>query len=239
MADIADLLENGLGKGVVRAKDTPNFIANRIGVHAVVTAFHAVEKNGWPIEVVDQIMGVPTCRPKSAIFRTADIVGLDTLALVARNSGLEVPAFVQEMIKRGMTGGKGGGGFYKRAQKENPPSPPLEKGGKGGFDILVIDPKTLEYRPQQKIKTPSLGAARDISDPAERLRMVVLADDEAGRIAKELVSASIKYAEEVLHEIADSEGEVEVQLGAGAVRAGACNRSSPHKRCHSRGCKRE
>ena len=221
VAEIADFLENGLGKGVVRAKDTPNFIANRIGVHAVVMAFHAVEKNGWPIEVVDQIMGVPTCRPKSAIFRTADIVGLDTLALVAMNSGLEVPNFVQEMIKKGMIGDKGGGGFYKKAQKnDSPPNPPLEKGGKsqvppfakggkGGFEILVIDPKTLEYRPQQKIKTPSLGKARDISDPAERLRTVVLADDEAGKIAKYLVDASIDYAASVADEIAHDTGEID------------------------------
>ncbi|MBI2341496.1 MAG: 3-hydroxyacyl-CoA dehydrogenase family protein, partial [Deltaproteobacteria bacterium] len=106
--EIAEFLEDGLGKGVVYAKDTPNFIANRIGVHAVVTAFHKTAENNWPIEVVDQVMGVPCARPKSAIFRTADIVGIDTLALVAKNSGIKLPAFVEEMVKRGWIGDKAG-----------------------------------------------------------------------------------------------------------------------------------
>jgi 3-hydroxyacyl-CoA dehydrogenase len=191
--ETALFLVDGLGKGVVYAKDTPNFIANRIGVHAVVTAFHKTAENNWPIEVVDQVMGVPCARPKSAIFRTADIVGIDTLALVAKNSGIKLPAFVEEMVKRGWIGDKAGQGFYKRVVT----------------DILVLDPKTMEYRQQQKIKTPSLGKARELSDPAERLRTVVLADDEAGKIAWPLVSESINYAASVADEIAHNPSEVD------------------------------
>ncbi|MBI2974380.1 MAG: enoyl-CoA hydratase/isomerase family protein [Deltaproteobacteria bacterium] len=200
MKEIADFLEEGLGKGVVYAKDTPNFIANRIGVHAVVTAFHKTAENNWPIEVVDQVMGVPCARPKSAIFRTADIVGIDTLALVAKNSGIKLPAFVEEMVKRGWIGDKAGQGFYKRVRPEV---------GSQKSEILVLDPKTMEYRPQQKIKTPSLGKAREISDPAERLRTVVLADDEAGKIAQPLVNESIAYAAEVADEIAHNIDEID------------------------------
>ena len=199
---IAAFLENNLGKGVVYAKDTPNFIANRIGVHAVVTAFHKTAENNWPIEVVDQVMGVPCARPKSAIFRTADIVGIDTLALVAKNSGIKLPAFVEDMVKRGWAGDKAGQGFYKKTKQET-------GNRKQETEILVLDPTTMEYRPQQKIKTPSLGKARDIEDPAERLRTVVLADDEAGVIAKYLVNASIDYADSVADEIAHNTDEID------------------------------
>lgn len=191
--EMADFLELSLGKGVVYAKDTPNFIANRIGVHAVITAFHAAAEKGWPIEVIDQVMGPPTARPKSAIFRTADIVGLDTLVHVAKNSCLNIPSFVEEMVKKGWIGEKAGQGFYKKTPA----------------GILVLDIEKMEYRPQQKLKTPSLGAVREIVDPAERLKIVVNADDEAGKIASYIVGASIDYASAVLAEIADSPTEVD------------------------------
>lgn len=181
-------LENNLGKGVVYAKDTPNFIANRIGVHAVVSAFYAAVEHGWPIEVIDQVMGEPTARPKSAIFRTADIVGIDTLALVAKNNDIKMPGFVEEMIKHGWIGEKSGGGFYKKVQGE----------------ILALDPKTMEYRSQQKIKTPSLGKVREMADPVERLKTVVFADDEAGKIAWELVSKTVAYVCDCKDEISDT-----------------------------------
>ncbi len=195
--------EDVLGKGIVYAKDTPNFIANRIGVQGMMAAIHAVVDKGWGIEVVDQVMGTPTARPKSAMFRTADIVGLDTLAHVAENNLkgcpndedlalFKLPDYVQQMIAKKWLGDKTGQGFYKKVKTAD-----------GGKDIQVLDPKTLEYRPQQKIKTDSLGAARNIENPGERSAAVVWADDDAGKIAWELVSANIVYAANRIPEIAN------------------------------------
>lgn len=201
--EMADFGERVLGKGVVFAKDTPNFIANRIGVQGMMAAIHAVVTKGWGIEVVDQVMGTPTARPKSAMFRTADIVGLDTLAHVAENNFkgcptdedrdlFEIPAYVQAMIQKKWLGDKTGQGFYKKVKKPD-----------GGKDILVLDPKAMDYRPQQKIKTDSLGAARNIDDPAERVAEVVWGSDEASAIAWDLVSTTIIYAANRIPEIAD------------------------------------
>ncbi len=193
IAEISRVLEDRLGKGVVYSKDIPDFVANRIGVFTVLSALGAVEKFGWRVEVVDQVMGIPTCRPKSATFRTLDIVGLDTFVHVAKNGGHKLPAFVEEMMAKGWFGDKAGQGFYKKTKSE----------------ILVLDPKTMEYRPQQKIKTASLGLAKDMTDAAERIRTVVFADDEAGNIAWHLVSAAILFSLNVWREIAHSEGEVD------------------------------
>lgn len=203
VSEVNSFLTDKLGKGVIFAKDTINFIANRIGVHAVLSAFTSVAEKNWPIEVVDQVMGLPTARPKSAMFRTADIVGLDTFAHVARNSGLVLPAFVEEMLKRGWIGDKAGQGFYKKQEGRGT----KDEGRK--TEILVLDPKTMEYRKQEKIKTPALGKVREIDDPAERLRTVVNSTDLDGKIAKELVFASINYADSIWSEIADDPDEVD------------------------------
>lgn len=203
LATIVRFGEDVLGKGIVYAKDTPNFIANRIGVQGMMAAIHAVVDKGWGIEVVDQVMGTPTARPKSAMFRTADIVGLDTLAHVAENNlkgcpqdealaSFKLPDYIQKMIAQKWLGDKTGQGFYKKVKTAD-----------GGKDIQVLDPKTLEYRAQQKLKTDSLGAARNIENPGERAAAVVWADDDAGKIAWELVSANIVYAANRIPEIAN------------------------------------
>lgn len=198
------LLGDVLGKGVVHAKDTPNFIANRIGVHGVMVALHAVAERGWKLENLDRVLGPATGRPKSAVFRTADLVGLDTLAHVARNTyelcpqdearALYVmPKFVERMITNGQLGEKSGKGFYCKTRTAD-----------GGKDILALDAATGEYGPQAKLKTDSLGAARELDDVGERLRTVVWADDDAGTIAWPLISETLVYAANRVPEIADT-----------------------------------
>jgi len=194
--NISEFLEVALGKGVVRAKDTPFFIANRIGVHHVVATMEAAGRNNWPIEVVDQVMGRPTAHPKSAIFRTVDIVGLDTLALVAREGGLKLPAYVDEMIARKWVGEKAGQGFYK----------------KQGKDIFVLDVAKMDYRPVAKIKAESLGAVKDLKDPHERVKRLLEYNDAAARIAWELLSDAIVYSASVLREIADSPAQIDMAM---------------------------
>ncbi len=197
------LLRDTLGKGVVLAKDTPNFIANRIGVHGVMAALHGLKKHGWRVEDVDKVMGPALGRPKSAIFRTADIVGLDTLAHVARNTYescpadearelYRLPAFYETMLKDGVLGQKSGKGFYWKTTN-----------AAGESAIVVFDAATGQYREQGKLKTPSLGKAKDMEDLAERMRTIVWADDEAGKIAWSLISETLVYAANRVPEIAD------------------------------------
>ena len=196
-------LTDVLGKGVVFAKDTPSFIANRIGVHGMMVALHAVAEHGWRIEDVDRVLGPTLGRPKSAIFRTADIVGLDTIAHVARNTYeacptdearaiYRLPAFVEKMVQEKSLGQKSGKGFYFKT-----------KNAVGESTILTLDAATGAYREQGKLKTPSLGQAKNIDDLAERIRTVVWADDDAGKMAWPLISETLVYAANRVPEIAD------------------------------------
>jgi 3-hydroxyacyl-CoA dehydrogenase len=187
-----------LGKGIVYAKDTPNFVANRIGVYSLMFTMRAMLEDGLTVEQVDKIVGRPMGRPKSAAFDTADLVGLDTLMHVAKNcetalvsdeerAVFALPDVVQKLIARGSLGRKSGGGFYKKV----------------GNDIQVIDLQTLEYRPQQKLRFDSLGAVKNEEDPGKRLKMLVNADDVAGRFAWKVLSRTLAYAARRLGEIAD------------------------------------
>src|SRR5262249_21606214 len=130
--------DHRLGKGVVLAKDRPNFIANHIAVYGVARVLAALDSGRFTIEEIDAITGPALGRPASATFRTMDIAGIDILAEVARNLQLALPAFVTTMIERGWVGEKAGQGFYKR-----------EKTG-GESTILTLVPATLTYRPRQK-----------------------------------------------------------------------------------------
>ncbi|HET6344036.1 MAG TPA: 3-hydroxyacyl-CoA dehydrogenase family protein, partial [Myxococcota bacterium] len=146
-----------LGKGVVYGKDTPNFVANRIGVYSIMQVFRSMTELGLSIEEVDKIVGKPMGRPASAAFRTSDIVGIDTLLHVAKNcydaltqdeerDTFVVPEWVAKLSASGRTGQKAGAGFYK----------------KKGDEILVLDVGSLEYRPQNKVRYDSLGAVKGI-----------------------------------------------------------------------------
>ena len=187
-----------LGKGIVYAKDTANFVGNRIGVYSMMFTMRAMLEDGLNVEQVDKIVGRPMGRPKSAAFDTADLVGLDTLAHVAKNCEVALvndeeravfalPELVQKLVARGTLGRKTGAGFYKKV----------------GSEIQVVDPVTLEYRAQQKVRFDSLGAIKNEEDPGKRLKLLVNADDAAGRFAWKVLSRTLAYSARRLGEIAD------------------------------------
>jgi 3-hydroxyacyl-CoA dehydrogenase len=193
-----------LGKGVVLCRDTPNFIANRIGVYGFLSTIQHAITEGYRASEVDAILGPNMGRPKSAVFRTADLSGLDTLVHVADNlyqnapedkqrETFRVPDVMREMIKRGMLGEKSGQGFYKRV-----------KGPEGQSSILELNLNTLEYEPQQKVRYPSIGAARNYDDPAQRILAILDGDDRASQLARETTADSLIYAADLAAEIADS-----------------------------------
>ncbi|OVE81975.1 hypothetical protein BVY03_01620 [bacterium K02(2017)] len=200
---MADFLENALGKGIVYAKDTPNFIANRIGVFTFMATLHQAIEDGLSVEAVDKISGSATGKPKSATFRTCDIVGLDTLSHVAKQSfelldndegrdKYKMPAIVETLIKNKWLGEKSGQGFYKKEKDEN-----------GKRLILSLDLKSGEYTPQEKVRYDSLGAARNIEDVDERIKTVINAEDQAGQFAWNIIRESLTYSANRIPEIAD------------------------------------
>ena len=192
-----DFLDRRLGKGVVIAKDSANFIANHIGLYGVTQVLRALESGAYTIEEIDAITGPALGRPNSATFRTMDIAGIDVLAHVARNLGLDLPAFVGQMIERGWFGEKAGQGFYKKEKT------------KTGSDILTLDPKTLAYRPKQPAKLASLDAARGIEDLGERTRALFAAKDKVGAFLRETLAPTIEYAARVAPDIAYSADDVD------------------------------
>jgi 3-hydroxyacyl-CoA dehydrogenase len=169
---LSEFCDRRLGKGVVIAKDTPNFIANRIGTYSMLNAIGLMTTLGMTIEEVDACTGPAVGWPKSATFRTADLVGLDVLIHVVKNiyetapndesrEMYKVPAFVEEMARRAWLGDKTGQGFYKKVS------------GEGEKEILTLDVNTMEYRPRQKAKFASLEIGKAIEDTRERLRALV------------------------------------------------------------------
>src|ERR1700730_9110706 len=210
---LADFCDRRLGKGVVRAKDTPNFIANRIGTFSMLTSMSLMARFGMSVEEVDACTGPAIGWPKSATFRTADIVGLDVLTNVVRNiyenapqdesrEIYRVPSLVEEITRRGWLGEKSGRGFYQRVKKGP------DKGGDS--DILALDPGTMEYRPRQKARFASLEMARAIEDSRARLQAIlapVIAGqpgDKAQQFLWGLISETSLYAARRVPEIADS-----------------------------------
>jgi 3-hydroxyacyl-CoA dehydrogenase len=210
---LADFCDRRLGKGVVRAKDTPNFIANRIGTFSMLTSLSLMARFGMSVEEVDACTGPAIGWPKSATFRTADIVGLDVLVNVVRNiydnapndesrELYRVPPLVEEMVRRGWLGEKSGRGFYQRVKKG------ADKGGDS--EILALDPGTMDYRPRQKARFASLEMARTIDDSRARLQAIlgpVIAGqpgDKAQQFLWALISETSLYAARRVPEIADS-----------------------------------
>ena len=200
---ISDFADRRLGKGVIIAKDTPNFIANRIGTFSLVNLLRAMQEEGLTVEEVDALTGPAIGMPKTATFRLLDLVGIDTAANVIRNihhtaPGDErrghycVPAFMQEMLKRGWLGDKAGQGFYRKQKK-----------GGGESEILALDLDTFEYRPRQKVKLPVVEMAKNVDDPAERVRLVMNSEDRGGRFAWKTMSEVFTYAANRVPEITD------------------------------------
>ncbi len=201
---IADFTDRKLGKGVVYAKDTPGFVANRIGNFSMLNAFNVMGELGLSFEEVDALTGTVIGHAKSASFRTLDVVGLDTAYNVAKNlynslpndekrESFKVPAFMEAMVERRLLGDKTGGGFYKKV----------------GKDITTLDLNTFEYRPQQKAQFASLSAAKQIESLPERLRSLVYAQDKAGEFLWRTMSEAGSYAANRIPEIADNIVEID------------------------------
>jgi 3-hydroxyacyl-CoA dehydrogenase len=200
---LAEVCEKVLGKGIVYGKDTPNFVANRIGTYGMLYAIQAMLELGLSIEAVDQLTGPVIGHPKSASFRTTDLVGLDTLAHVAQNvyegasddekrDMFQVPDFIQRMIEKGMLGDKTGLGFYKKTKDD-----------KGNKTILSLDYKTLEHTPQEAVNLASLEAAKNISGTAAKINSLFSAKDLAGQFTFRTLTETLIYAANRIPEIGD------------------------------------
>jgi 3-hydroxyacyl-CoA dehydrogenase len=209
MESLDEICDLRLGKGVVVAKDTPNFIANRIGTFSILNAMRVMQELGLTIEEVDACTGPAVGWPKSATFRTADIVGLDVLVHVVRNiyanipgdesrEMYKVPPLVEEMMKRGWMGEKTGSGFYKRVKTA------------GESEILTLDWQKMEYRARQKTKFASIEAGKGIEGTRDRLRALVgpaldgKGGDKANQFLWQSLSGMCLYAARRVPEIADS-----------------------------------
>ena len=208
--------DHRLGKGVVVAKDTPNFIANHIALYGVMTMIDALADGSYTVEEIDAITGPALGRPKSATFRTMDIAGLDVLALVVRNlydrlpegarDAFAVPAFLARLIEKGWVGEKAGQGFYKRV-----------KNAAGESEIHALDPATFEYRPAQPVKLGALEAAKSIEDVGERVRTLFGGPDRVGTFLRRTLAPTLVYTARVAPEIAHSIDDVDrvLQWGFG------------------------
>lgn len=215
---LADFCDRRLGKGIVFAKDTPNFIANRIGTYSMMNVLRLMREMDMTIEEVDACTGPAVGAPKSATFRTLDIVGLDVLVHVVRNLHENVadaeereryamPEFIAEMQKRNWLGEKTGGGFYKRG-----------KGAGGEKEILSLDWKTLEYRSRQKAKFASIEMGKSIEDTRERLQTLLGGSDKASKFLMASISEMCRFAAARVPEISDGIVEIDRAMKWGFAR---------------------
>jgi 3-hydroxyacyl-CoA dehydrogenase len=206
---MADFGERILGKGIVWAKDTPNFVGNRIGVQGMVKTMQMMQEEGMTVTEVDALFGQAMGRPKTAMLKTADIVGLDTLGHVARNSyelisdeeekkDFVLPDFFDQMLEKKMLGKKTQGGFYKTEL-----TPEWKKVRK------VINPETLEYEDWQKVDFPCLAEAKKAKTLAEKIRTIVYGDDKGARFAWKVVANGMIYAADRIPEISDTIVEID------------------------------
>jgi len=202
---VSHFSDHRLGKGVVLAKDTPNFIANHIGLFGVTQVLRALESGNYTIEEIDAMTGPAIGRPKSATFRTMDIAGIDILAHVAKNLGFELPKVITSLVERGWVGEKSGQGFYKR---EKTPT---------GSEILTLDPATLTYRAKQSARLPALDAARSIDEVRERIRTLYLGKDKVGQFLRDTLGPTLRYTAKVWPDIAYAIDDVDraMQWGFG------------------------
>jgi 3-hydroxyacyl-CoA dehydrogenase len=215
---LAEACEKVLGKGIVYAKDTPNFIANRIGTFSMFSAMKNMMDLGLTIEAVDQLTGPVVGNPKSASFRTADLVGLDTLIHVANNvyegapedekrEMFKAPDFITQMIEKRLLGEKTKQGFYKKS-----------KDAEGGKVILSLDYNSMEYTPQEKVKLTSLNTAKNISGTSEKIKSLYYADDVGGEFTFRTMSETLIYAANRIPEIADDIVNVDNAMKWGFAR---------------------
>ena len=210
---IAHFCDVRMGKGIVYAKDTPNFIANRIGTFSGLNVFRLMQEMDFSVEEIDALTSAGGWT-KSPTFRTIDLVGLGVLGAVVGNllknvkderSDLKLPEFFQKMLERKMLGDKTKGGFYKKTRTP------------AGEERMALDWKTLEYRPAQKPKFPSLEMVKNVEDPAERVRMLIGGDprDKAAQFHWTTLSELWTYSANRIPEIADDVVEIDRAMRMG------------------------
>ena len=204
-----------LGKKTVLCKDTPAFIANRVGVYSIMSLFHSVEKFNLSVEEVDKLTGPVLGRPKSATFRTCDVVGLDTLVHVANGlrenckddeevDVFNLPSYISRMIENNWLGSKTNQGFYKKAKLEN-----------GISEILALDLQSIEYKSQQKTKFASLEQAKSIDDLKKRTFFLLNANDRAGEFYRDIFGGLFAYVANRIPEISNELYKIDDAIKAG------------------------
>jgi 3-hydroxyacyl-CoA dehydrogenase len=213
---VRSFADHRLGKGVVVARDTPNFIANHIALYGVMRMIGVLAEGGYTVEEIDAITGPALGRPRSATFRTMDIAGLDVLALVVGNlydrlpggarEVFAVPPLLATLISKGWIGEKAGQGFYKRV-----------KSASGESEIHALDPATFEYRPAAPVRLGALDAAKAIEDTAKRVATLFAGPDKAGVFLRRTLAPTLVYTARVAPEIAHHIDDVDrvLQWGFG------------------------
>ncbi|MEN9497675.1 MAG: hypothetical protein RL750_574 [Bacteroidota bacterium] len=212
---LMDFGDRFLGKTTVLCKDTPAFIANRIGVFGMMAIIQVQAKMGLTVDEIDALTGPIIGRPRSATFRTADVVGLDTLVRVARGVAdncpndeardqFMIPTWLQKMVENNWLGDKSGQGFFKKT-----------RGANGEKEILTLDLNSLEYKPRQKPKFASVEAAKQIDALNDRLKMLVASPDKAGEFYRHFHYGLFSYISHRIPEISDELYRVDDALMAG------------------------
>ncbi|HBR54715.1 MAG TPA: 3-hydroxyacyl-CoA dehydrogenase/enoyl-CoA hydratase family protein [Flavobacteriaceae bacterium] len=207
--------EKFLGKTTVIAKDTPAFIGNRIGIYGIQAMFHLVKDMGLTVEEVDKLTGPVIGRPKSATFRTVDVVGLDTLVHVANgiyenvpedeeHEMFKLPGFIKTMMDNKWLGSKSGQGFYKKVKKDD-----------GSSEILGLDLDSLEYRPSKKAKFATLELTKSVDNVADRFPILVKGKDKAGEFYRKNFGAMFAYVSHRIPEITDELYKIDDAMKAG------------------------
>ena len=207
--------EKFLGKTSVLAKDTPAFIGNRVGIFGIQSLFHQVKELGLTVEEVDKLTGPVIGRPKSATFRTVDVVGLDTLVHVANgiyencpndeaHELFKLPGFINTMMENKWLGSKTGQGFYKKSIN-----------AEGRKEILALDLDTLEYRPSKKAKFATLELTKTIDKPIDRFKILVGGKDKAGEFYRKNFAAMFAYVQNRIPEISDELYKIDDAMKAG------------------------
>jgi 3-hydroxyacyl-CoA dehydrogenase len=215
-ASIASFAQIHLGKTIVAAKDTPNFIANRIGTFALLNTVRVMQQMGLSVEEVDALTGSPLGWPKTGTFRLSDMVGIDVLGSVARNfaanvkderSDVQLPQVIEDLLERKWLGDKTGQGFYKK-----------QPGGQDGPERLVLDFKTLEYRPEQRAKFPELEMSKSIERLPERIRALLSGNPQKEKAAAfywQILPGLWAYAANRIGEVSDTLADIDRAMRAG------------------------
>ncbi|MFD0766925.1 3-hydroxyacyl-CoA dehydrogenase NAD-binding domain-containing protein [Mucilaginibacter lutimaris] len=218
LPEVTDFLlsygEKFLGKTTVLAKDTPAFIGNRIGVFSIMSILHYADKTGISVEEIDKLTGPVIGHPKSATFRTSDVVGIDTMVHVANGLSANVPddeakdlfvvpGFVSKMVANNWLGSKSGQGFYKKEKVD------------GVNQFYALDLKTLEYKSSQKVKFPSLETTKTIDKLSDRMKVLFAAQDKAGDFYRAIFYQLFAYASNRIPEISDQLYKIDAAMNAG------------------------